>query len=399
MTVWEKLKKFIACCPLVVLMIVTTLGFSLYALIMVCQGKYAYNLSMNRTLFSAVMAGEKKIDSKDTDIDEEDEVVKDASEDSSKDQTAKESSASKSDAASETSATEATTEVPSVAYTGTDVDVFWNSLEVCETPIEKGKERKALSPYYDDNDETAKTTIYNYQTVDNSYFDDALFIGDSRIEGLKTYSKFEKATFYSEEGVSVFSLFEDRIATVGKEKMTIPEALKTQQFNKIYIMVGINELGQGYAKEYQEQYQKNIETITKLQPNAVVFIMSIMKMSAQKVGSDTVFNNDNIENKNVLAAKLANGVNVFYLDMNAPFMNEQNTGIKESYTWDGVHLKAEYYELWESFLKQHGLSKDRFPMYKDEVGTTTTQSVTTETSTTQASESDDLMDEEDDEAE
>ena len=37
---------------------------------------------------------------------------------------------------------------------------------------------------------------------------------------------------------------------------TSPNVLATKQYKKIFLMCGVNELGSGYAKDYQAQYKK-----------------------------------------------------------------------------------------------------------------------------------------------
>ena len=45
--------------------------------------------------------------------------------------------------------------------------------------------------------------------VDDSYFDDALFIGDSRIDDMHSFSGLNNATYYAKTGMSVYRLFKD----------------------------------------------------------------------------------------------------------------------------------------------------------------------------------------------
>lgn len=47
-----------------------------------------------------------------------------------------------------------------------------------------------------------------FQTVDTSYFDDALFIGDSRTEGLALYGSLTNADFFSNVGLSIYQVTE-----------------------------------------------------------------------------------------------------------------------------------------------------------------------------------------------
>lgn len=58
---------------------------------------------------------------------------------------------------------------------------------------------------------TAPTPVF--QTVDDSYFDDALFIGDSRTEGLALYGSLTNADYFSSVGLTIFKVTEKLPAT------------------------------------------------------------------------------------------------------------------------------------------------------------------------------------------
>lgn len=47
-------------------------------------------------------------------------------------------------------------------------------------------------------------------------------------------------------------------------------------------MLGINEIGTGTADTFAEQYGKVINTIREKQPDAIIFIQSIMHVTKRK---------------------------------------------------------------------------------------------------------------------
>ena len=102
-----------------------------------------------------------------------------------------------------------------------------------------------------------------------------------------------------------------------------------------------------------------IDEIRELQPGAVIFIQGIMYVSDDYSKAHDIVNNDNIIDKNNHIAALANGVDIFYLDMN-PAITDDSGYLDPDLTWDGVHLQAQYYSLWVDFLKSHGLDSYMF---------------------------------------
>lgn len=205
-----------------------------------------------------------------------------------------------------------------------------------------------------EDNENATTEVCDFQTVDEDYFDDALFIGDSRTVGLSEYSGWTNPTYYADVGMTIYDIFNRKIADIEGRKTTILEALNENQFKKIYIMVGINELGRGTTETFIDEYKKVLKQVEDVQPDAIIFAEGIMKVSKEKSDTDPIFNNENIEEKNEHIAKLANNKNIFYIDVNEAITDETG-GIPSKYTFDNVHLKAAYYKMWTAFLLNHGI--------------------------------------------
>ena len=65
-------------------------------------------------------------------------------------------------------------------------------------------------------------------------------------------------------GLTIWDLLEEKLAEDGEEKITVDEALQRQKFQRIYIMLGINELGRGTPETFSDQYEKVIERIKQL---------------------------------------------------------------------------------------------------------------------------------------
>lgn len=195
-----------------------------------------------------------------------------------------------------------------------------------------------------------------FTQVDKSYFDDALFIGDSRMVGMQEYSGLTNATFYASVGMTVYDLFKDAFIKIdGHSKpVTLEKALSQKKFGKIYIMVGINEMGTGTLQNFTNAYKAAVERIEKLQPNAVIFIQGILYVTASRSDSDHIFNNNNIRSRNNSLAKLADNKRRFYIDVNE-VTSDSNGNLNKDYSWDNCHLKAQHYSLWIDFLMKHGI--------------------------------------------
>ena len=190
---------------------------------------------------------------------------------------------------------------------------------------------------------------------------DALFIGDSRTVGLCEYAGMrDRATFYAATSLTIYNVFESpkKVAQLDDgTKVTIEEALSQKQFKKIYIMLGINELGRGTTQSFFTVYADTVNRIRQLQPEAIIFVQGIMRVSGEKSRTDKVFNNAAINERNEALAAMANNQDIFYLEVNDAVC-DANGDLVTEYTFDQIHLKAKYYQLWKNYLLGHGIVRD-----------------------------------------
>lgn len=191
--------------------------------------------------------------------------------------------------------------------------------------------------------------------VDMSYFDDALFIGDSRTEGFMMYSGVDNATYYAYKGLSVRTAFTKNVIRAKDGSMTTVEnALKQQSFGKVYIMLGINELGWPNTDVFIEEYSKLIDTVKATSPNAIIYIQLIMPVSEKKAG-DAVYNNDNINRFNTLIKSMVKSKEVYYVDPGEA-VSADGWLVSEA-TTDGIHLNKDYCIKWRDYLMSHTVQK------------------------------------------
>lgn len=196
--------------------------------------------------------------------------------------------------------------------------------------------------------------------VESDYFSDALFLGDSRTVGLGQYGSLgDVATFYASTGMTIYKIFKSEIVEMPgqQEKITVDEALQHQSFSKIYIMMGINEIGGGTPESFAQTYGEVIARLQELQPQAIIYIQGILKVTKARSDKGDYINNEGIEARNAALSLLADGEKIFYLDVNQALCDEDGALVKD-YTFDGVHLKAKYISLWEEFLKDNAVLLD-----------------------------------------
>ncbi len=198
-----------------------------------------------------------------------------------------------------------------------------------------------------------------FTSVDDSYFSDALFIGNSRTVGLALYGSMpDDTTFYATEGMNIYDLTTStaQVPPNSGPSTSYNELINGNQFSKIYIMLGINDLGTGTSQSFAEYYKGIIDQIHSAQPDAIIYVQSIINISAERHAQGDLISNDNINEKNALLKELANDDYIFYLDVNEP-LRDANGFLNSDYTSDGIHLGGGSLSLWEDYLYTHAIVK------------------------------------------
>lgn len=190
-------------------------------------------------------------------------------------------------------------------------------------------------------------------SADTAYFDDALFIGDSRTVGLYEYGNLGQAEVIADSGMSVYKIFQQEFKFSTGEKGTLEELLSMRKFGKVYIMLGINELGYQYEATVT-RYEDMVERILELQPDTILFLEANLHITKGKSAASLIYNNENINRFNQAVAKMADDDTRFYLDVNELFDDEEGN-LDETYTADAAHVLGKYYSDWVDWILDHAV--------------------------------------------
>lgn len=196
-----------------------------------------------------------------------------------------------------------------------------------------------------------------FTTEDISYFSDALFIGDSRTVGLSEYADLGDADVFATIGLSSFKLFETQVDMPGYGKETLDEVLSQKNYGKIYLMLGINELGYPHAS-IEKQYREVVEKIREKQPDAILFLEASLHVSKAKSDSDSLYNNANIDWLNGVVESLCDQKQTYYIDVNELF-DDGAGNLDAQYTSDDAHPLGKYYAQWAEWILTKAIVKGK----------------------------------------
>ena len=176
------------------------------------------------------------------------------------------------------------------------------------------------------------------------YFSDSVFIGDSRTEGLLLYSGLPNLNGFCYKGLSVDKLSSDAsIYVEGYEnKMTCYDAISTTSYNSYYCMFGVNELGWVSIDAFIDNFSSMIDHIKSVNPDAIIYVESILPVSKKVSDSGDVYNQERINEFNARILEMCQTrKDVIYLDIAAAVVGEDGY-LPEEASPDGIHCNADY---------------------------------------------------------
>lgn len=195
-----------------------------------------------------------------------------------------------------------------------------------------------------------------YKTVDDTYFINSLFIGDSRTVGFKVYKTLSGVAYYASKTFGVYGGFDRAMELDYFGSVTLEEVLKRNQFSKIYIWLGINNAPTD-PKTHEEKFRNFVFKIQDMQPSAIIYLLANLHVT-KYYDQDPRVNNEKINTINNFIKNIADNKKIFFLDPNFLYDNEDGA-LDYIYSADDMHIRTIYYDKFLDFLKKHAIDVEK----------------------------------------
>lgn len=189
--------------------------------------------------------------------------------------------------------------------------------------------------------------------VEDAYFDDAVFLGDSRTDGFRLYSGLDRGTYLCATGATVQSVF-TREADTPLGRLPLLDALARTECGKIYVMLGVNELGWPGTDLFREHSRELLQRIQADHPGTPVLLQAILPVSARQDAKGSYVNNQRVREYNQVLRELAEELKVYYVAVDEPLTGEDGC-LPAELNFDGVHLNPAGCAIWLDYLQTHAV--------------------------------------------
>ena len=200
----------------------------------------------------------------------------------------------------------------------------------------------------------------DFTAAPEGYFADALFIGDSRMVGVGSYAPqkglLQGAKYYADTGLASYKFGKNESSSLDFKGQKFADVLASNKFGKVYLMMGINELGNNHEAT-AKKFSALISQIQTAQPGVLIYVCANLHVTANpKTAYPKLVNNTNINALNSALQTICDNSTIYYLDVNPIFCDEKGY-FKSDLTTDGVHPKAVGYIDWAKWFEQNVIVK------------------------------------------
>lgn len=214
--------------------------------------------------------------------------------------------------------------------------------------------------------------------VDNSFFNDVMFVGDSITTGIDLYDIVNGCSVIAYTGINTSTILSKAVVRNKQgTKVTFLNAMKEYNPKHIFIMLGINGIAFQSKENFLTGYRQFVDAVKAQHPNAIIYLQSILPVTNKKQNSDSRFANSKINSYNEGIQALALEKNVYYLNVAEAFKDAYGN-LPSKASSDGVHFGPAHYRLWIEYLKRHTVYTGEIP--KEPVPPTSTSQPQTSTS-------------------
>ena len=128
--------------------------------------------------------------------------------------------------------------------------------------------------------------------------------------------------------------------------------------DKIFIMIGINDLADGISfQKVLENYKVIIQRISAKSPGTKIYIQSLLPVNKQllaKCYPTLKITGENIRKLNNSLQDLSSKFQLNYVDLYSLFKGDEDQ-LDERFTYDGLHLNGTGYLIWKSEIERYVL--------------------------------------------
>lgn len=211
-----------------------------------------------------------------------------------------------------------------------------------------------------------KVDYYDYSSpvpasakIDDSYFADTFFGGDSRMGSIALYSDLSNkgAEIYYSESLRLWAVETADVETPSGTSTMYDLMMNTTKSN-IYLLLGINEIRSDSFTDWAAYYDEIITALLTQKPGVNVYLMmTYYPQTLADIDPDLL--KKNIDEINGDMRDIAVKHHLYLLDID-PSMKDANGKVREDLVWDGLHFNEAGGQAYADYVATHVVRKEDY---------------------------------------
>lgn len=173
--------------------------------------------------------------------------------------------------------------------------------------------------------------------LDTSFYDNAVFIGNSIADGIALYGLLPQTDIYAKVGLSLDSVY---TTAADNDSTAIADQLKSRKYSKVFLCFGEAELSSENSSDFKDKYTELIEKVKSYQSSARIYLVAIPPVS--KNSEENGMDISNIKTYNDTIKRLAASEDVYYADAYTALADDDGY-LKSGVSADGINLNRDCY--------------------------------------------------------
>lgn len=197
----------------------------------------------------------------------------------------------------------------------------------------------------------------DHDAVDESYFDDAVFVGDSITVGYSAYGLIDEKCVLASQGMNIEKINTEKIKSPQNGNYVVLDHLINLKPTKIYVMLGSNGIAWLSNKFMINEYDAFVKGIKEALPDSIIYIVSVPPVTKELESGDNPITNKMIDDFNSDLEEMANKNDVHYLNLASELKDDDNYLFEEYAEKDGMHFRYAAYEKSLDFFLRNTAKK------------------------------------------
>ena len=213
--------------------------------------------------------------------------------------------------------------------------------------------------FYEETPEINMIQVQESHPVDVSYFDDAIFLGDSLADGFRVYNtrltlKDSSALYLTQKSTSPRTFLQPGVMIdAGEGPVKVWDVIGQRQPGKMYITLGTNALMAMSPEDLVESYGQLIDKIRETSPHTMIYVTTITPTTQSKAYAEPRLSFDRIYQSNLLLAKMCRDKGLGLINLYEVLKNKAGYLREDIAARDGYHLSPSGYQEWLDYLICH----------------------------------------------